>query len=112
MEIRMAHLEGAYEQISFRLTAIEQRLERGFAAMDQRFGAIDQRFGTTDQRFGSLDQRFGSLDQRFGTIDQRFDAVDRRIGAIESKIDKHFLWVVGLLLVSILLPLVGRLGAH
>jgi len=91
MGVRMAHLEGAYEQISHRLTSIEQRMERGFAAVDQRFAAIDQ---------------------RFGTIDQRFDSVDRRLSSIDQKIDKQFLWVIGLLIVSIVLPTVARLTGH
>ena len=70
MEVRMAHLEGAYEQISDRLNGVEHRMERGFAAIDQRFIAIEQ------------------------------------------KIDKHFLWLVGLILVSIILPMVGRYAPH
>jgi hypothetical protein len=84
IDVRMAHLEGAYEQISHRLNSMEQRMERGFAAIDQRFAAADLRFTTSDQ-----------------TVSQRFTA-------IEQKIDKQFLWVVGLILVSIVLPLAGR----
>ena len=69
LEIRMARLEGAYEQISERLNGIDLRL----ASIESR---IDQRFATVDQRFASMDQKF--------------------------------LWVIGLVLISILLPLVQR----
>ena len=66
MESRMARLEGAYEQISERLTGIDLRL----AAIETR-----------------IDQRFAAMDQKF-------------------------LWVIGLVLVSILLPLVQRFVPH
>jgi hypothetical protein len=63
LETRMAHLEGAYEQISHRL-------------------------------------------------DGRFSALDSRFSAVEQKIDRHFLWVIGLLVVSIVLPIAGRFTVH
>lgn len=73
LEIRMARLEGAYEQISHRLNGIDLRL----AAIETR-----------------MDQRFNAMDQRFAAMDQKF------------------LWVIGLVLVSILLPLVQRFVSH
>lgn len=66
MEIRMARLEGAYEQISERLNGIDSRL----AAIETR-----------------IDQRFAAMDQKF-------------------------LWVIGLVLVCILLPLVQHFVPH
>jgi hypothetical protein len=66
MEIRMARLEGAYEQISERLNGIDSRL----AAIETR-----------------IDQRFAAMDQKF-------------------------LWVIGLVLVSIILPFVERFVPH
>jgi tetrahydromethanopterin S-methyltransferase subunit G len=67
LEIRMARLEGAYEQIDRRLGTIEMRLE----SMESRF----------DQRFNAVDQRFNAVDQRFNVVDQR--------------LDKHFIWSIG-----------------
>lgn len=69
----MAHLEGAYEQISDRLNGIDQRLN----GIDSRLAAFETR----------VDQRFAAMDQKF-------------------------LWVIGLVLVSILLPLVQRFVPH
>jgi hypothetical protein len=51
LEVRMAHLEGAYEQTSQRL-----------AAIDLRFDAIDRRFDAVDRRFNALDRK---IDERF-----------------------------------------------
>jgi len=73
LEIRMAHLEGAYEQVSQRLNGIDLRLN----AIDSRLAAIETR----------MDQRFAAMDQKF-------------------------LWVIGLVLISIILPLVQRFVPH
>lgn len=73
MDVRMARLEGGFEQIT--------------------------------QRLNSIDSRLTAIEAR---VDRRFDAMDRRFDAMDQK----FLWVIGLVLVSILLPLVQRLVAH
>ncbi len=58
LEIRMAHLEGAYEQISERLRGIDGRL----TALDQK---IDQKIGALDQK---MDSRFDTFDKKLTTI--------------------------------------------
>lgn len=83
-DVRMAHLEGAYEQINHRMGAMEKRLD-GF-----------------DSRFAQIDARFAQIDARFAQVDSRFAQLDR-------KIDAHFLWILGLLIVSIILPIVTHL---
>ncbi len=50
MEIRLARLEGAYEQIDRRLDDLRESMNRGFSATDQRFAGIDQRFAAMDQK--------------------------------------------------------------
>jgi hypothetical protein len=85
LEVRMAHLEGAYEQVSERLTSIDTRL-MGF-----------------EQR---VEQRFGLLDER---LEQRFSQIDRRFEALSEKLDQRSLWLMGLVLISILLPIATRL---
>ncbi len=65
LEIRMAHLEGAYEQISHRLGTIEQRLGSMELKFEARFGQVDGRFGQIDARFVQIDARFAQIDQKF-----------------------------------------------
>ena len=91
LEVRMAHLEGAYEQINHRLGTVEQRLGNLETRMDAGFARVDERFASLEQK---IDQRFGQIDQRFGQMDQRFT------------------WLTGLLVVSILLPVVQRFVFH
>jgi len=64
-------------------------------------GAYEQ----ISDRLNSIDARLGSLETR---IDQRFAAMEQRFAALDQK----FLWVIGLVLVSILLPLVQRFTPH
>jgi hypothetical protein len=73
LEIRRAHLEGAYEQVSQRLNGIDRRLE-------------------------NLEQKVGA------TRDMLLTRIDH--------LDQKFLWLIGLVLVSILLPLVQRVIPH
>ena len=44
IEVRLAHLEGAYEQINHRLGAIEGRLSAIESRLESRFASIDTRF--------------------------------------------------------------------
>jgi hypothetical protein len=55
MEIRLARLEGAYEQIDHRLADLRQEMV--------------ERFGTVEQRLSSLELR---VDNGFARIDQKF----------------------------------------
>lgn len=51
MEARMARLEGAYEQISERLSGIDRRLDGFEQKVESRFAQLDQRFIQFDQKF-------------------------------------------------------------
>jgi hypothetical protein len=73
----MAHLEGAYEQVSQRLNGIDLRL----AAIEAR-------------------------------IDSTRDMVLARFDSLQASVDRKFIWLTGLVLVSILLPLVQRFVTH
>ena len=80
----MAHLEGAYEQINYRLGTVEQRL----AALEVR------------------------VDTGFDRVDMSFARVDERFTRLESRFDQRFMWVMGVLVVSILLPIAERFVIH
>ena len=44
LAVRIAHLEGAYEQVADRLNGIDRRLESLEQKMDSRFNTMDQKF--------------------------------------------------------------------
>ena len=68
LEIRMAHLEGAYEQISERLGGVEARLLALDQKMDSRFDAVDRRFTAMDGRFAAMEGRFEGFDRKLTAI--------------------------------------------
>lgn len=47
LEARIAHVEGAFDQVNGRLGSIDRRLD----AIDLRFGSIDRRLDGMDVRF-------------------------------------------------------------
>jgi len=51
----MAHLEGAYEQVSQRLTTIDLRLDGLDRKIDLRFDSLDKKIDAVDAKH---DQRF------------------------------------------------------
>ena len=59
IESRMARLEGAYEQVSLRLTHIDPRFDALDRKIDLRFDALDTKI---DQFRDALDTK---IDQRF-----------------------------------------------
>ncbi|MGH7659965.1 MAG: hypothetical protein ACRENA_03470 [Vulcanimicrobiaceae bacterium] len=61
LEIRMAHLEGAYEQMSERLRGVDGRL----TALDQK---IDLRFDGLDQKIESLNRKVDTSQWRMVSL--------------------------------------------
>jgi predicted nuclease with TOPRIM domain len=55
LDVRMARLEGAYEQINSRLGTIETRLDSLESRMDSRFNALESRIET---RFSAFESKF------------------------------------------------------
>ena len=52
---------------------------------------------------------FKAMERRFEAIDRRFEAVDRRFEAIGQKMDRQFLWVVGIQITT-MLAVVAAMG--
>ncbi len=81
IEVRLAHLEGAYEQINHRLGAIEGRLESIDSRMESRFAAIDARLERLEDKLLSREDK------------------------LLSRMDRQFFWVLTLVVLSILVPI-------
>ena len=69
LEVRMAHLEGGYQQLDKRLGDLAS--------------SIDSRFAQVDARFAQVDARFVQIDARFGQIDLRLDGLGRRLDGFQ-----------------------------
>ena len=57
-------------------------------------GIADLRLETTYLRL-EMNQRFTELR---GDMNVRFEDVNRRIGSLDAKVDRHFVWLVGITL--------------
>ncbi|MGA3036405.1 MAG: hypothetical protein ABSE64_02880 [Vulcanimicrobiaceae bacterium] len=75
----MAHLEGAYEQISERLGGIDGRLTALDQKIDARSDALERKM---DAKFEAVDRRFEAMDQKF---DLRFEVLDRKIDVVGGR---------------------------
>ena len=84
LEIRIAHLEGAYERINHRLGTVETRLSNVESKIDDRFDRVDDQFHRIGGRFDDL----------------------------ESRLDRRISFLYGLIVISILIPLVTRFALH
>ncbi len=96
LEVRMAHLEGAYEQITARLGGIETRLGR----LEDRVGSLESR---VEERFSWLEAR---LDGKIGRLQERSDFTRTEL---LSRMDRQFYWILTLVVLSILVPIFLRL---
>ena len=75
LDIRMAHLEGVYEQLDRRLGDLIGTMDGRFAQMDSRFAQMDSRFAQVDSRFGQVESRFDGLGQKIDGLQWRFTSL-------------------------------------
>lgn len=67
---------------------------------------------TLDARMARLEGTFEQINYRLTSLEQRFMALDAKIDANRDRSDQQFRWLFGLIVVSIILPLVARLLGH
>jgi archaellum component FlaC len=97
------------------LADIAERMDAGFAKVDERFEQVDERFEKVDERFDAVDERFEKVDERFDAVDERFEKVDDRFESLRlelkgdikdldakfdqkiDKLDTKLNWLVGLI---------------
>jgi len=85
LETRMAHLQGAYEQ-------------------------VDARLGTIEERLGRLEDRMGRLEDRLIRFDDKLDVrIDSLRGELLGRMDRQFYWILSMVVLAILVPVFLRL---
>lgn len=73
--------------------------------MQHPYEPFDQRLASVEVGTARLE---GRVDQGFADMRDRFNSIERRFDSLDQKIDRYFLWMLGLLVVSILLPMASR----
>jgi hypothetical protein len=79
------------------LRSLESRVDKRFEQVEQRFIHLEERM---DRRFEQVELR---LSEGFSRADARFEAMD-------AKMSRHFVWLAGMLLTT-LIAMLGTLGA-
>jgi hypothetical protein len=59
-----------------------------------------------------LGVRIAHLEGGFAQIDKRLGSIESRMASLEQKLERHFLWILGLLIISIFLPIASRVVGH
>jgi hypothetical protein len=62
-----------------------------------------------DVRLARLEGAYEQVNERMRAFDLHFDRLETKIDTNRAHTDRQFFWTIGLIVVSILLPLVTRL---
>lgn len=98
LEVRMAHLEGAYAQIDKRLGAVETALR------DLRVELLGE-IGRVRDGMGGLRGEMGGLRGHFGG---EVGSLRQEIRDLRGDVRPQFYWVIGLIVVTLLVPIALR----
>ena len=82
------------EYTEFAFSRLEQRMDAGFAGIDDRFSKMDERFSKIDDRFSKIDDHFSKIDAGLASVERKLDQfidvqirtndlVERRLRALE-----------------------------
>lgn len=104
VEERVAYLEGRVEEHSQMVNEIRDSLRSLETRVDKRFEQIEQRFIHLEER---MDRRFEQVETRLA---EGFSRADARFEAMDAKMSRHFVWLAGMLLTT-LIAMLGTLGA-
>jgi len=108
MDVRLARLEGAYEQIDRRLGTIEGRLavlegkvDGGFVRLD---GKMDAGFARLDAKVDTLATELREADERLAArMDAGFARTNARVDSLGARLNTVMFGIVAAALVPILL---------
>ena len=98
LEERVAYLEGRLGDHDSAMDSLRQDYTRVVAGVHSLLANF------RDQMLRGFEQ----VDRRFEQIEHRFEGVDGRFVGQDEKIDRHFMWLVGMH-VAVLLAVVGAL---
>jgi len=63
-------------------------------------------------RIARLEGAYEQIDKRLGSIESDIRDLRTEIHGLAARMDRQFFWVLGLLVISIILPIALRAGGH
>ena len=94
LEERIAYLEGKIEDQSV-----------SFEELRRQIGGLGDRISRLEAR---VDEGFAQIERRLTLIEGRFTVIEGRITHVDEKMDRHFMWIVGMQF-GVLFAVVGAL---
>ena len=120
VEERLASLEARVDPMTDLrplITELREEMSRGFSELRGEMSrGFSELRGEMNQRFAQVDANLlelrGEMNQRFADMNQRFEHVNRRIDTLDEKSDRHFTWLVGIQVASMLAVVGALVGAY
>lgn len=106
-EERLASLEAKVEGIADLRRDMNARFTELIGDVNGRFGDVNARF--TELR-NDMNMRFAEVNGRFTEINGRFTEVNARIGALDAKGDRHFVWLIGIMVTGFITVIGALVG--
>jgi chromosome segregation ATPase len=99
-----------------RVAFLEGRLADHTGAVDSLRGATTEARGLFQALDGKIDTKIDGLDRKIDTkiaeLDTKIDGLHAKIDSLRAdlnaKMDRHFTWLVGILLAGLVSALIGR----
>jgi len=76
------------------------------ATLDERVAFLEGQMAEQTHAFFAIRESLAGLERRIDRLDQRVDRLDQRIDHLDDKMSRHFLWIVGIQITT----LVGVVG--
>ena len=74
--------------------------------------ALEARIANLEGTVEQIGQRLNSIEARFTNVERKIDVVEERLSGRIEQLDRRFTWMMGLLVVSIVLPVAERFVLH
>ena len=77
--------------------------------LDVRIVHLERAYEQTDRRLGAVEGRIAALDRKIDDVRTEIQGVR---GELLGRMDRQFFWILGLLVISILVPIAFRLTGY
>jgi tetrahydromethanopterin S-methyltransferase subunit G len=79
------------------------------SALEARMAHLEGSYEQINHRLGTVETRLSNLETK---VDNLSDRMDGRFDRIENRLDRRINFLYGLIVVSIMIPLVSRFAIH
>ena len=78
--------------------------------VEERLAALEARVDAMSDVRNLIAELRADMNTRFNDVNARFTEVNGRIGSLDAKIDRHFVWLVGMMVTGFITVIGALLG--